>query len=564
MSNRNAKNCKNKTNNSQSRKRNFRGKNGKEDFKLKSTTESTEKTNDPGWYAADTRLLEGAAAIPYSWAVGTHVTFNSPIYKADHITSQGHTDSWYIPGHACMHLAPSAGWSADGASPLNTAANAIYAYVRHANAGHSNYDAPDLMLYLMAMSSLYSSITWAQRMYGICMVYSQENRYLPDGILGAWNVDANSIRNNLANFAYGLNVRINKAATFAVPSNMAFFNRKAFIFQNLYCESSSVKDQLYSFAPDLDASFWKFQWDETHTGSVTPIGIRNYFDGPENMLSWENVLKVIDDLLNPLIYDEDINIMSGDILKAYGAGGIMKLATIDPSYATLPLYDLAVLEQFKNARVPYQPSGLDLIGFGISQSADKSHLIHKPQFKQVYSAVADSIDYLCAEFLQDLQSNKIITTESDPTAAVTMENTRLIPAFKNFKHDTVAKSTTLDVVSGTEVPTRVDFYYFTDNKGERQLRECEVGYNLFLQQSDTTVSATNLVGLCMLSNFKFAPEVHIFMYSWNTGEIALQQSIIDNFSVDSYAVVDSQDLEKMHEAALLNMMTVPSVAKLYS
>ena len=133
-------------------------KSNRDDFKYKEEDAKAPKSacNDASWYAANSQLLKDAASLAYSESVGSgYSVVMNPVTEQDWVTS--------IPGVYAIHTAPAIGVSKDNASAINIAARNIYSYVRHANAGHSNYDSPDLMIYLMAMDSLYSVLSFMAR-----------------------------------------------------------------------------------------------------------------------------------------------------------------------------------------------------------------------------------------------------------------------------------------------------------------------------------------------------------------------------------------------------------------
>ena len=95
-----------------------------------SARETEVGNNDPAWYAANAELLRDAASIPFSWALGT------PIDTEDPLNAGNTMRKICIPGIQTMRLYPSGGSSTQASDPINTAANATYAFVRHANSGH--------------------------------------------------------------------------------------------------------------------------------------------------------------------------------------------------------------------------------------------------------------------------------------------------------------------------------------------------------------------------------------------------------------------------------------------
>jgi hypothetical protein len=76
------------------------------------------------------------------------------------------------------------------------------------------------------------------------------------------------------------------------------------------------------------------------TGAIVKAGVRTF-----------DQLKTIgDSLISALSTMQDINIMSGDIIKAYGEGALYKLNSIDANYAIGPVFSEEVLMQIHNTK----------------------------------------------------------------------------------------------------------------------------------------------------------------------------------------------------------------------
>lgn len=129
--------------------------------------------NDPSWYAANSALLRDSASFSFNNPLGNRITLSGAP------SSVSISRTFAIPGVYAIYCGPSIGRSLDNSSPVNIAARNIYSFVRHANSGHSNYDAPDLMLYLLAMDQLYSGLAFMSRAYGVMSQYSQATGIYP-------------------------------------------------------------------------------------------------------------------------------------------------------------------------------------------------------------------------------------------------------------------------------------------------------------------------------------------------------------------------------------------------
>nr|AVX53643.1 putative capsid [Marmot picobirnavirus] len=518
------------------------GKSKNYESKGKGKDELRSRTNDPSWYGHNEALIRDSASIPWSRALGTPVNLNCGAFNESVVEA--------MPGLCSVKLMPTFGRSINSDSPMNVAATSIYAYIRHANSGHANYDSPDLMLYLMAMTQVYSAIVWLQRTYGIATLYSQKNRYLPDVLLDASGFRPASVQTSLADFRYRINELISKAASLAVPTGMTIFNRHAFLYQNVYCEGDSVKDQMYMFNP---AGFYMYKLNSDHSGMLEYI--------PTNYgMSIESACGYVSTMLQRLLMSEDMNIMSGDIIKAYGSNGIIKLNMVPTDYSIVPVHDYNVLNQIKNATVVFPSVGLD-----IKQDAMHSYLIANPIAITGTNVTTDPVELRSAVGLNVLTEDRIITTSVvDPSPSDTIEATRLVVGATDFK--TVGEDQRqVTLHFGSEIA--VDTYYYTLalEKGADGAEDMITNVNAVQYAHPVSFEHSNegieaIKELNIISKFKFHPCHHVFTI---LGEEQTSRINVDcglNFDVDNYTIVNADTIAHMHSAALINQFNVPSIA----
>nr|AVX53714.1 putative capsid [Marmot picobirnavirus] len=486
-------------------------------------------TNDVSWYSTDPNLLRDAASIPFSWSVGTPI---------DNV----YDESYNIPGVQVMYLAPSIGWSTLASDPVNLASTSFYSYIRHANSGHANYDDLDLTLMLVCSSQIYAFINWAQRLYGLSFLYAQRNRYLPKALIEAEWVDPDNLAANLANFRYGINVLINKMSSIWVPAVMTIFSRQAFLYQNIYCEGPSIKDQLYYYSPH---GFWKYDFDGDGAGCAKYTMLRK----PGVKLTVDSILAYGNMLIDALLDEEDIGIMCGDIYKAYGDGGIIKLAALPENYLVAPIYDPAVLSQMKNATTlsldPVQPmQDVAVNNFSIFQDKTKGWLTHTPTIPNTFNEDDEYFHYV-----RLMRRSRLLTLDSEEvTPDMIMEASRLM--FSIDKQDNVGESGFGAIHAGSEIVMCC---------GHIQART-DGSYLTYWCNTVTPVGSVTpqLISkyYAIWSNFKYHPFARISLYSE-----AEQSDFSPSFDVDNYAVLDYQEIDKLNEAALLNEFGIHGIAK---
>lgn len=520
----------------------------KNDRKGSDVYSESDSKNDPSWYGADPSLLRDAASIPFSSAIGTSVDYGIPGISdtSKSIYDQGTRHA--IPGVASFRIAPMFGFSDSGNSPINIAANAIYSFLRQANSGAKNYDAPDMMLYCLAMTQVYSYITWLQRLYGYATLYVQRNRYLPKAIIHQNMVSYNDIMNSLASFRYAINLLINKASSLAVPGDMTIFQRHAFLYRDIYSEGDSIKDQLYQMVPD---GFFYFKLNDNKSGMLNYAGLVNYAtvegEAPGKLLSVKNLIDYGNMLLDPLITSEDFNIMSGDILKAYG-DNVIKLTSLPTEYPVVPVHDYTVLQQLKNCTIIAN----ELSVMQLVQSADVSYLEFRPQVPKnaetstIVQRVTAKLEY----------SNPIISVgTNDPDPGEIMEVTRLKATRREFPGQEVS-----DYINcGTEIVRSVFLTFIDTVDGTEKSTAFTSNAAIFPQGVD---NASSGFALAKASNFKYAPALYLFHSPADKGLAVVDFFMGVAWDFDNYSVITPKILERLHEAAIMNMLHVPHITKL--
>lgn len=555
----NNKGCENKaTKNTGARNRNSRNSRGKgsnsfaTDRKGSKEYDPNESRNDEAWYGADPALLRDAASIPFSASIGTSLDFGAQHLKSgSSYYNQGLKHA--IPGLINFKITPSFGYAHSGNDPINVAANAIYAFLRQANSGAKNYDAPDMMLYCLAMTQVYSYITYLQRVYGYASLYSQRNRYLPKSLVYANLASYNDIMNDLAGFRYGINLLINKASSLAVPGNMTIFQRHAFLYRDVYSEGDSIKDQLYQFVPD---GFYKFALNDDKSGMLKYIGLADRADITgeiaSKVLSVKALINLGNELLDPLITSEDFNIMSGDILKAYG-DNIIKLTSLPTEYPIVPVHDYTVLQQMKNATI----IGQSLTANAVVQDPTKSFLMYKPQVPKV-TTTTHFKDRLAARVQY---ANPIISVgSSDPTPGEVMEVTRL----KATRINDPTNTQTDYINCGTEIVRFVSMQYIDVDTGDTKGEVLQSNTMWTSDNADVKEDRTKqLFRMTLLNNYKFGPMAYSFFTSALDGDYTTNDYFMGvSWDFDNYSVITPAILQKLHEAAIMNMLHVPHISKI--
>lgn len=501
-------------------------------------------SNDPKWYGADYAILRDSASINYSIPAGS--VLSEMTYDKE--------ENWKkaFPGLLALYTRSAVGYADSPSSPINVASNTIYSFVRHANSGHANYDAPDLMIYLIAMSQVYAYINFLTRAYALSTLYGQKNRYLPDALMHSMHIDLEDAQRNGASFRYGINVLVNKAASFAVPNTMPYFEREAFLYSGVYTEGTSIKDQLYIINPD---AFLQYKIDETDSYGCldylpfTPASVTKKYTVDE-LIAYGN------SLIDPIIRSEDMNIMSGDILKAYGQDKLIKVASVNENITVLPEFNITVLEQIKNARI------IGVCNYtkinGSKHAVDQASHQLNPYLVSTPVATMDGEPSLAEELYFN---NPIVltTTTAEPDVDVTIENSRFATPFEKDGKGNCLAYMASDYITGATIYTQ-----------QQNINDGTVAYGRtefkFVNTTDTTASSQAVASLmlrsCLSSHFDFMPmcyeEVKFKQFPESSPTVI--SSIMGD--TDNFALVEASTMKRMNEAALLNLLHVETIAKL--
>lgn len=257
--------------------------------------------NDASWYMRYPELARDASKIPFTTPLGKYPYVESNATNSD--LKEGR-EAFAIPGIMAIKWFPTIGQSDDQNSPVNVVSREVYSFVRHANSGHSNYDAPDLMMYILAMDSLYSFYASMVRTYGVMMLYNGMNRYMPRRLVQAMGFDFDDISQNLAQFRWLINQVAYKLTALYVPAGMTYFERHIWLNSGVYVDSASVKAQTYLFRQSAAYVY--------NASAATDYAATLKYTEIPSHLTLDKCTQFVNSMLNPILADEDMNIISGD------------------------------------------------------------------------------------------------------------------------------------------------------------------------------------------------------------------------------------------------------------
>lgn len=343
-----------KRGNSSSRKKDKKFERKEDRYDKEANRGQTRASNDPSWYGADSTLMRDAANLSFNQMGGmpfdllgkygsrTKLNKLPGIYKADYIPVPGTMGDW--------------------TAPFNVAIRRIYSFIRHANSGSKNYDAADLGNYIIAYDSVVTMYAWMARVYGMVRTIMVRNRFTPEVITRVLGVDYTDVVSNLAQFRYFINTYAARANAMKVPSTFHLYERHMWLASNIFMDAPVEQAQFYLPNPKW---LWKFEVDEDSAQHVPfPLfkcveGTNNTED-PDGALTFHDIVLKATTLLDTILNSEDFNIMSGDVMKAYG-DKVFTLNGIGEEYMTVPTFDPEFTLQFQNATILTYPEDVEAV-----------------------------------------------------------------------------------------------------------------------------------------------------------------------------------------------------------
>lgn len=494
----------------------------------KAGNSSNATTVDPtDWMVASDIISKSVASISFNTATGAPIDLGLP-------ANIGNDELMSIPGIMTLKYMPTPGISTSNNSAVNLAARAMYSYVRHANSGHSNYDAPDLMMYLLAMDSMYAFLSWARRLYGYLSFYTQYNRYVPRALIEANGVDYDDLMSDPARFRSSLNLLIQSAGALVIPGSLGFIKKHMWMASNCYLDDMSVKAQLYQFVPN---GFWIYD-EKSGPGQLT---FKTLSD--THLMAIGEIISVGRDIINPLVQSEDINIMSGDILKAYGVDNIFKVGLIEEDYSVVPSYNPAALNIIQNATIlQSQITAKDnVITQDVSVTELGGAILYNPTFTHT---IGGEYGHCFTN------GSRILTMHKDD-----VDPRDVILATMGMVC-TKGEGPKVSVRScGSEIFVAIIVSHFiTTEEGPKLKHSIARGYVSALR-SEADYAAFIKNG--NLVNFFNDHPAQLAYSKEGTGETAVVKFAAMNLDVDNYAIVSPEVLDNIHDASLMAMFNVP-------
>lgn len=337
--------------------------------------------NDPSWYSRYPDLLAAAARLPFPYRPGTRISNAVKLLGSN--TVDRDID---IPGIYGIKWVPSIGSSSDTVSPASMAARELYTRVRSQFSGPLSADAPDFLIQIMAIDSVYAYIAYLKRIYRFVNSATPENYFIPYGALTAMGFSADAVQGLMSgrvDFWGKINALIHMTDRLICPDVFDVIKRHYWMSDNVYLDAPTANSQIYMFIPE---GFLKFGLKLAPDGT-TQVGGLNFNTLDTALTSTgdnvvENLYQYGFDLITALTDWEDCFQINGYLRAAFGDTSMFTVGLLELDERIVAVFQPEVLAQIENATaMPINSTdfGDYAIEAGISQDPSTNALISAPR-----------------------------------------------------------------------------------------------------------------------------------------------------------------------------------------
>lgn len=533
----------------------------------KDTQECRDKSNDVSWYAKNADMFKAAGSIGFVNVAGKKLPWN-------------HQNA--VPGVMTFGWTPSLGGGDESA--VNQAANSIYSFVVHANSRNQSYDAPDLMMMILAGANLFSTISHGLRAYGAMRRFEGMNEYTPRALVYAMGFDYKDLQDNLANMWFDINHLIAQTNQIWIPNDIPLVERWYWMNNNIYMDGMSLKAQYYMYVPDVI-----YQLSETGSEEGTSL-VRaprpnttgqsaSFIEG--NLWKWADYLALVQQMIDALVGSQDRGIIMGDILKAYGLDHIYALSPVTSEYVTTPVYNQEVLTQFENlVCFPFTPGPITQ-----SQVTRMIHQAANPDLSITLASLTDTASSWNNVLKALIPTTGVLNFHfmGQPTPEQIMVATRMTilglavddvdtngvgdiyPMYTGSEYCTNIKTWTYDYSEGTPIPILRTRSRYDGGTGFVAATSTIQNIKYFVAGNRMSTDGTPYFVADWIA-FDWAPAVYFnTVVADKSSAVVLANNMKNSMpndvymEYDNYSIITINELRKLHVAALLSEFGVPKI-----
>lgn len=500
--------------------------------------EAKNGANDISWYSRYPELLASTASIPYPYRPGMALNIGGSVEGYDLLN---------IPGVMSIPWMPTIGYSESSTDPASVVAKQIYSQVRKVYSGSLEADAPDYVMYIGALSSVFAFIAWAKRVYRCCTAYSPNNYALPDVLLRAMgfsDTQVVALRRDKVKLWNVINTLVYSSRKFTCPAVMDIINRHYWLSDNVYADANSINAQFYIFNP---LAFYAFTPNAKTPEDVDVGGLA--YSPLSVIFSSANVIDAIfnygNDLIERLVSWDESYTISGYLARAYEGAPQFVVDLLQQDEQLLPVYNEEVLTQIENSRgipnltnISYFPD-VNITKAVVTQDPLNNIVINTMKFMTTTAVSGETLATDQARTLPILSLRTDLPTVADTVIATRMTNTW---TFENIQAATLE----ITINAATEI-VGCPSVWFIDNNLEKTITAINTPI-ILAGTSSSAVAFTFMRASSLMSQFDWSPGVLI---------------LYDNGGTGTYQVYYSKDLHNVTTISATQLADIHRVC-LYS
>nr|QXV86451.1 capsid protein [Rat picobirnavirus] len=504
-------------------------------------TRVTKKDNDASWYMHVPGMPADFGNLSFSQALGLGQYYLRQ-GQSWSTTSTGPM-TFIAPGICQIKFTPTIGQNANGPkAAINMAAQQLYTLVRTQISAPKNYDKTDLMMLIMAMDSAYMIYEMLLRAYRTIGMINDRNRYVPETILRAQDIDI-SVKKQLAEFRGVLDSFAYDLANVNIPDQFSIIERHSWMCSNVYLDDDSDFAQMYVMMPDSYYVWTEGSKDPTTGDPVTPNFLKRVtFSGVP--LKLQDIKDLIDSIMKPILGSQNVGDMSGDMRKAFGDAGMIKIHPVEDYAVLQPVYSAEVLMQIRNifctiSKITPTPTATGNI------EQELSNLQAGPYLKQSFTMSAASADGGHRRAIKPILN----FINEDATLENVLVATRLMCLSAAPSSGGIANVS----IYGTEFVTGINFWTLTTD-GLISGIPYDQDLSVNLNSPSGSTQAGNWKKIAQKANFNNAPAGYIFSFAKDSAGLYTEQNLLGiDTNLCKYMFLDDNALMNMHETAVLSL-----------
>lgn len=442
----------------------------------KQSAGKTSSLNDLSWYTRYPDLIAAAGAIPYPYRPGMAMPTSAPLtVQPTSSTTASVSGTSYIPGVMALDWLPSVGISNNVTDPASIVCKEMYARVRAAFSGSLEADAPDFLMYVMALDSIFAFIAHLKRIYRTISVWTPQNYSLPDTVLHALGCSDAFIKDARANktkFWGNINELVYQSRKFTCPAVMDIFNRHYWMSDNLYADAAEPNAQFYCFRM---AGLYQFEELPLANDAATKGSGLHMIKMPA-FASVDDAFNFGKGLIDALVAWDTAYTINGYLLKAYQDTPSFTVETLQQDELLVPVFVPEVLSQIENSTTlplmtgvsfwdnfysnPVATTAADVkkdvfAGMNVVQNVLTNAVIANPQIgvdNPTSSTTKVTTPMVAAGFYMD--SPMVSVRSTTPTVADTVIASRLKCSTADAHNITIGSNQVMvfTPIAGTEIP----------------------------------------------------------------------------------------------------------------